>query len=438
MELDVTTFPVGGRHPQRARPGAGARRRSTASSSRFDAADAPTHITADELRLKQVLLNLLSNAVKFTPDGGSVTVRGLDRRAPRCMHHRRPTPASASPTADQVAHLRLLPAGHAVGARARRAPASGLTLTRRIVELHGGRMWLESEVGVGSTFGLALPQPAWSGRDRTPAWREPALDGRASGRRRHRGRPRAPRSSSACTSPPRVCARSHVRTGEEGLAAVRALRPTAVVLDIHLPGMDGWDVLSAIKADPSMASHPGRRRVRAARTGPRLRARRLRLPRQAGVEEDLLGAVWRAVAERVDQTSSRRDIVVVDDDPTALELVRATLRAARAGPCTTCSGGAEAISVIGDRCARRSCSSTCSCPTSTGSPSSTRCAADPAHGRDPGRRPHGEVADGAGPPPAAGAHRVRRVQGRARPQLARRPADAGRGRRGGAGGGGRS
>ena len=48
----------------------------------------------------------------------------------------------------------------------------------------------------------------------------------------------------------------NVRTGEEGLAAIAALRPAAVVLDIHLPGMDGWDVLSAIKADPQIASTP--------------------------------------------------------------------------------------------------------------------------------------------------------------------------------------
>ena len=64
-----------------------------------------------------------------------------------------------------------------------------------------------------------------------------------------------------------------VRTGEEGLAAIRALRPTAVVLDIHLPGMDGWDVLSAIKADPQTGADPGGRRARAPRARPGLRAR---------------------------------------------------------------------------------------------------------------------------------------------------------------------
>ena len=65
-------------------------------------------------------------------------------------------------------------------------------------------------------------------------------------------------------------------------------------------------------------------------------------------KEGLLGAVWRAVAERLDQASARRDVVVIDDDPTALELVRATLEP-QGWTVTTCTGGAEALAVIGER-----------------------------------------------------------------------------------------
>ena len=97
-----------------------------------------------------------------------------------------------------------------------------------------------------------------------------------------------------------------VRTGEEGLAAVRALRPTAVVLDIHLPGMDGWEVLSAIKADPKLASTP----VVVVSVLPE-RGRGFALGAADYLvkpvsKEDLLGAVWRAVAERVDQPAATR------------------------------------------------------------------------------------------------------------------------------------
>jgi len=47
-----------------------------------------------------------------------------------------------------------------------------------------------------------------------------------------------------------------IRTGEEGLEAVHALRPAAVILDIQLPGMDGWDVLRTLKADPATTATP--------------------------------------------------------------------------------------------------------------------------------------------------------------------------------------
>ena len=122
MELDITTFPAADVDPERPRAGAGSAPASIGVGARdFDAADAPTHITADELRLKQVLLNLLSNAVKFTPDGGSVTVRAWTG-GPEVMITVTDTGIGIA-RVRPVADLRLLPAGHAGRRRARRAPA---------------------------------------------------------------------------------------------------------------------------------------------------------------------------------------------------------------------------------------------------------------------------------------------------------------------------
>jgi signal transduction histidine kinase/DNA-binding response OmpR family regulator len=340
MELDVTTFPAGDAiHSVLAlvREAAG----QHGVELRFDAADAPTHITADELRLKQVLLNLISNAVKFTPDGGSVTVRAWTG-GPEVLI----TVADTGIGIAESDRSRIFDSFQQGTRSASSAEGTGLglTLTRRIVELHGGRMWLESEVGLGSTFGLALPRPLWSGAPGA-GWREPALEDA----RRAVVVIEDDPSSAELVGVHLTAAGLrpvHVRTGEEGLAAIRALRPTAVVLDIHLPGMDGWDVLSTIKADPVIASTP----VVVVTVLPE-RGRGFALGASDYLvkpvsKEGLLGAVWRAVAERVDQTSSRRDIVVIDDDPTALELVRATLEP-HGWTVTTCTGGAEAISVIG-------------------------------------------------------------------------------------------
>jgi CheY-like chemotaxis protein len=127
----------------------------------------------------------------------------------------------------------------------------GLTLSRRIVELLGGRMWLASSVGVGSTFGFSVPigAPMASGSRTVPVAGDGPLvvvieDDR--------------RSLELATlflegAGLRVVG---VREGLEGLETVRRLRPAVVVLDIRIPGLDGWDVLSSLKHDPQTASIP--------------------------------------------------------------------------------------------------------------------------------------------------------------------------------------
>ena len=71
-------------------------------------------------------------------------------------HHRRPTPGSASRRQDRERIFESFQQGGR-GSSREEGTGLGLTLSRRIVELLGGRMWLESEVGVGSTFGFSLP-----------------------------------------------------------------------------------------------------------------------------------------------------------------------------------------------------------------------------------------------------------------------------------------
>ena len=207
-------------------------------------------VESDELRFKQVVLNLLSNAVKFTPEGGEIVVAA-----------RMEGDAVAITVTDNGIGVapedreRIFESFQQAlrASRTQEGTGLGLTLCRRIVGLMGGRMWLDSEVGAGSTFGFTVPV----GSQRAP-------DG---------DRPRARDEGSVATVVVIEDDRpstdllavylesagfevSSAHDGPSGLDAIRRIRPVAVVLDILLPVVDGWDVLAAVKRDAETADIP--------------------------------------------------------------------------------------------------------------------------------------------------------------------------------------
>ncbi|MBI4859619.1 MAG: GAF domain-containing protein [Candidatus Riflebacteria bacterium] len=134
--------------------------------------EGPEYIVADERKVRQILLNLLSNALKFTPDGGRVTVTARFIAPPEPV---RGVPQPAGPGECRWVAVSVSDTG--VGIKnedfrrifepfeqvenqyTRRAGGTGLglALTRQFVELHGGRIWVESEEGKGSCFTFTLP-----------------------------------------------------------------------------------------------------------------------------------------------------------------------------------------------------------------------------------------------------------------------------------------
>jgi signal transduction histidine kinase len=129
-----------------------ASRRGIALTVRVDPALEP--LTADERKVKQVLFNLLSNAVKFTPSGGSIEVHAerLDGEARVSVRDTGPgiAPDDQARIFEEFQQTKL-------GAQTEESTGLGLTLAKRFIELHGGRLWVESEMGKGSTFTFALP-----------------------------------------------------------------------------------------------------------------------------------------------------------------------------------------------------------------------------------------------------------------------------------------
>ena len=111
-------------------------------------------VEGDERRIRQVIFNLLSNAVKFTPDGGRVGIStAMDNGEVRIAV------ADTGPGIALADQERIFEEFQQtdVGAGQREGTGLGLALSKRLVELHGGRIWVESEVGQGSTFVFTLP-----------------------------------------------------------------------------------------------------------------------------------------------------------------------------------------------------------------------------------------------------------------------------------------
>ena len=247
MDLEVSRFAV----REALEYGISLIRERAATHSLHVSVDCPDDvglIEADELRFRQVVLNLLSNAVKFTPDGGRVSIRAV--REPGQVVVAVTDTGTGIPPEDRERIFESFQQGGR-GAPREEGTGLGLTLSRRIVELFGGRLWLDSEVGTGSTFSFSVPV--------APSARSDEL--RVGDRT---GLPvvlliEDDRASLDLLTAYLEGARVEVvtaRDGPDGLDAVRRLRPAAVVLDIRLPRMDGWEVLAALKADESTAGIP--------------------------------------------------------------------------------------------------------------------------------------------------------------------------------------
>jgi signal transduction histidine kinase/CheY-like chemotaxis protein len=279
-------------------------------------------IDADRLRFRQVVLNLLSNAVKFTPEGGRVEVRGFLRDQDLVVEVTDTGPGVPAEDRQRIFDAFQQGARHPEQTE---GTGLGLTLSKRILELHGGRIWVESEPGQGSTFGFALPTGEPALASVPEAGPDPGLPAEAAP---------GPRPTVVVVEDDRrsfdllrlylEAAGARVvsaRDGEEGLDTVRRMSPAGVVLDILLPGIDGWEVLARLKADPATEAIPV---VVVSMLDDRSRGYAL------GAAEYLLKPVAKdqllAALHRVAAIPERpHTVVAIDDDPLAIELVRASL-----------------------------------------------------------------------------------------------------------------
>ena len=199
---------------------------------------------ADRVRFRQIVENLLSNAIKFTPEGGRIVVTVAV--VPEFVTVTVEDTGVGIAAADQT---RVFEEFQQVGDdEGRRAGTGlGLALTKRLVEAHEGEISLISTPGEGSAFTVRLPA--------APVIR--SVDEPGSG-------PRVllieddPQSAELLETQLAHAGYSVdvASSGEAGLSSAGAKPPDAIVLDVSLPGIDGWEVIRRLKADERLAGIP--------------------------------------------------------------------------------------------------------------------------------------------------------------------------------------
>ncbi|MFQ5340271.1 MAG: response regulator [Anaerolineae bacterium] len=288
----------------------------------------------DRDRTTQILVNLVANAHKYSPDSSSITITA---RASDELHVSVSDTGQGIAPADQ-AHLfdRFYRAGRSTSYRSG-GTGLGLSIARSLVEAQGGRIWVDSVLGEGSTFSFTLPlapevaliptqvtgfaEAACPGKHILVVEDEPAIADLL--------RYQLEKAGYSVTS---------ARNGQEGLRAARELLPDLITLDILLPDIDGFETIRRLQADKSTRDIPV-----VIVSIVRDDAQALQL----GVDAYLTKPIdeRRLLDTVAGLLSDHEKILIVDDDSDILNLLRNTLRRHRF-PTTTARGGSEALARI--------------------------------------------------------------------------------------------
>ena len=198
----------------------------------------------DRLRVKEILYNLLSNAVKFTPDGGKIRLEATLEPASITI--------SIIDTGIGIApdeHESVFNKFYQVGSTTkgvREGTGLGLAITKRLVEQHGGKIWVESEPGKGSRFSFTLPLMAQAV---APQQRDKPLiliiDDEL-----------AARELLVSYLEPYGYQAAVATSSDEALRQAVELRPDAITLDLVMPGRGGWKLLHELRHTPQTSSIP--------------------------------------------------------------------------------------------------------------------------------------------------------------------------------------
>ena len=212
---------------------------------------------ADEGKVAQVLRNFISNALKFTEQGEVRVSARHDAAAGRIVLAVRDTGIGIAPEDQGRIFEEFAQVDNRIQTRVK-GTGLGLPLSQRLAELLGGKVWLESAPSAGSAFFLSLPsRPGASAAAedhdvesaRAGIKRVLVIDDEETSRYVFR-------HLVAGGTPPLPYDVAEASGGDEGLRRARESRPDAIVLDLQMPGLDGYAVLQALAADPATRGTP--------------------------------------------------------------------------------------------------------------------------------------------------------------------------------------
>ena len=293
-------------------------------------------IHADPIRVRQVLLNLVSNAAKFT-DQGYIKVFARLQKGPHGLEEVligvEDTGPGISPE-DQEKLFKPFSQVDASPTRKTGGTGLGLSISRNLVEMHGGRIWVESEVGKGSTFYFTLPViQATEIQSEDNERIILAIDDDTNVIHLYQ-RYLTPEGYRVVplTDPNAAVARA------------RELKPIAILLDIMMPGRDGWQVLQDLKTNEDTKHIPV---IIASIVDEREKGFSL------GAAEYLIKPILEDDLKRalhtLDPDGQVREVLVVEDDPSDRYLISRLLE--EIGPYTirTAETGQQALEQIRER-----------------------------------------------------------------------------------------
>ncbi|HMW32047.1 MAG TPA: two-component regulator propeller domain-containing protein [bacterium] len=280
-------------------------------------------VYADQNKIKQVLINLLSNAIKFSPHDSAiiVTSKALNTDENDMVeiavhdHGKGIAPENLDLIFEE---FRQIDGSHA---RAEQGTGLGLALCRRLIEMHGGKISVESEIHHGSTFRFTIPRAVAGSSQEVMS--ETPVD------LTHQSLilmiEDDPQSANLLRRYLEIAGYrvAHVRNGSEALEEARRLKPMAITLDIMLPGKDGWQILQELKNDADTSDIP----VFIVSV-----AENKELAYSLKAEDYFTKPIDRErLIHRIGQLRMRRitgeirQILIVDDDPNALSILESFL-----------------------------------------------------------------------------------------------------------------